>query len=196
MPNLKFEIKRKLFHLTAILYIPLFYIVSFYFNKTLAIFSLVIVLTIFVIIEILRLKFGKKLPLFHLLYRDKEQDKISGNIYFAIGAIIAFTFFTFPIAATVILMTTLGDMAAAIFGIRFGKHWLKHFPDRAWEGIVAEFIVDFIIAMLILKNPIIATAMAFVATLVETTCNKFMDDNLSIPIFAGLTGQILKTVLP
>lgn len=192
MTNLKFEIKRKLFHLSAILYVPLYYFLNLYYSKTAAITSLLIILIFFITIEYFRLKHKKKIPIFHILYRKKENNKISANIYFAIAAILSFAFLDFSIASTVILMTTFGDMAAAIIGIKFGKHWLKDFPDRAWEGVIAEFLTDFIIVILVLNNLQLAIMMAFVATLVETTLNKFMDDNLSIPLFAGITGQTLK----
>ena len=195
MPDLKFEIKRKLFHLTSILYIPLYYFLNTNYNETTAITSLFAILIFFLLVDFFRLKYKKKIPLFHVLYREKETNKLSGNIYFAIAAILSFTFLEFPLASTVILMTTFGDMAAAIIGIRFGKHWLKNFPDRAWEGIIAEFLTDFIIVILILNNIYLAIIMAAIATLVETTLNKYIDDNLLIPFFAGITGQIIITFL-
>ena len=90
-------------------------------------------------------------------------------------------------------MTIFGDMAAAIFGIAFGKHWIKGLHNRAWEGVIAQFIVDVIIAMMILNDLTISIVMAFVATFVETTFDH-VDDNLSIPLFSGLIAQLIKLI--
>jgi len=103
--------------------------------------------------------------------------------------------FDFDIAIAVILMTVLGDMAAAIFGIAFGKHWIKKLKDTAWEGIAAEFVVDLIIGYLIIGNWIIVIPMAAMATFVETIF-PHVDDNLAIPVFAGFIGQALKLLFP
>jgi len=194
--QLKFEMKRKLFHLTAILFIPFYYLINLYTNKAIAIFSLCILLVIFLIIEFFRIKLKKALPIFRAIYRDKEKEgKFSTNIHFTLAAIISFTFFSFPVASTVMLMATLGDMTAAIIGIRFGRHQFFNYSNRTWEGTLSEFVVDLIIATLILNNLILSLAMAFVATLVETTCNDIIDDNLSIPVFAGAIGHFLQKII-
>ena len=91
-------------------------------------------------------------------------------------------------------MTTFGDMAAALFGIQFGKHWLKNIPHTAWEGIIAEFVVDLIVGFLLLSNWMIILAMALTATFVETIFIH-TDDNLTIPIFSGFVGQVILLIL-
>ena len=116
--------------------------------------------------------------------------------------------FDIRIAMAVILMTTFGDMAAALIGQRFGKHWLKHLKDRAWEGILAEFFVDILIGVGVFfwgfwnnfslfynwQLWIIVFVMAVSATIVETIIYK-MDDNLVIPLFAGFNGQITLMII-
>ena len=90
-------------------------------------------------------------------------------------------------------MTIFGDMAAALIGIQFGKNLIKSIPYKTWEGVIAEFLVDFAIAIIILNNIWISLGMALAATFVETFFNK-IDDNLSIPISAGFVGQIIKSL--
>jgi len=92
-------------------------------------------------------------------------------------------------------MTIFGDMAAAIFGIAFGKHWIKKLPDTAWEGVIAEFVVDLLIGYLIIGNWIVIIPIAFMATFVETVF-PHIDDNLAIPVFAGFVGQALMLLFP
>ena len=91
-------------------------------------------------------------------------------------------------------MTTFGDLAASVFGKRFGKTWVM--KDRALEGIGAELVVNILIGYLVLGSGmwIITILMAITATIVETIVHK-LDDNLLIPLFAGFVGEILLYLL-
>lgn len=194
MEKLLFEMKRKLFHLISLLYIVIYIILLKIFDREVALLSLIFILGIFVIIEYHRIIKKRKVLFFHILFRKKEEDKLAGNIYFTLGAILAFAVFELDIAITALLMTTLGDLVAAIFGIAFGKHWLKKTPDTAWEGIIAEFIVDLIIGFVVLGNIWIVIPMALVATYVETKMIH-IDDNLAVPIFSGFIGQVVRLMV-
>lgn len=193
--KLLFELKRKSIHALASFYIFIYLISFALFGHTIAMLILVSTLILFITIEFFRIKEHMKIPLFHVLWRPKEENSLGGQVYFMIGVIIAFSVFEFPIAVAAILMTTLGDMAAAIFGIAFGKHWIKSLPETAWEGIIAELIVNLIIGFVILGNPILAISMAITATTVETIF-PHVDDNLAIPVFSGFVGQGLKLLFP
>ena len=190
-PKLKFEIKRKFIHIFSLLYLAIYLYFQSQYNHKTGLVALTTILAFFLILEYFRVKRQKKIPIFHIFWRESEKNKLGGQVYFITGAIIAFALFDKNIAITALLMTTFGDMAAAIFGIAFGKHWIKGLKDRAWEGVIAQFVVDLIIAMLILNNLTISIVMALVATFVETVITK-IDDNLSIPLFAGAAAQILK----
>ena len=192
-PILKFEIKRKFIHIFALLYIGIYLYFANRFNHNIGLLSLTIVLAFFLVLEYFRVLKQKRIPVFHIFWRESEKNRLGGQVYFIIGAIIAFGVFDKNIAITVLLMTIFGDMAAAIFGIAFGKHWIKGLHNRAWEGVIAQFIVDVIIAMMILNDLTISIVMAFVATFVETTFDH-VDDNLSIPLFSGLIAQLIKLI--
>ena len=148
----------------------------------------------FIAIEFFRIIQKKKIPIFHIFWREKEENSLGGQVYYILGMIIALAIFDFEIALAVILMTVLGDMAAAIFGIAFGKHWIKNLEDTAWEGIIAELAVNLIIGYLIIGNWAIIIPMALMATFVETIF-PHIDDNLAIPIFAGFIGQAIKMLI-
>ena len=190
-PKLKFEIKRKFIHIFSLLYIAIYLYSAKYYDHKAGLLALVAVLIFFLILEYFRVIKRKKIPIFHIFWRESEKNRLGGQVYFVTGAIIAFAFFSKEIAITALLMTVFGDMAAAIFGIAFGKHWIKGLKDRAWEGVIAQFTVDLIIAILILGNIPLSIIMALTATFVETTITK-IDDNLSIPFFSGTIAQILK----
>jgi len=192
-PKLKFEIKRKFIHIFSLLYIAIYLYSAKYYNHKTGLLALVAVLVFFLILEYFRVKKQKKIPIFHIFWRESEKNRLGGQVYFVTGAIIAFAFFSKEIAITALLMTVFGDMAAAIFGIAFGKHWIKGLKDRAWEGVIAQFTVDLIIAILILGNIPLSIIMALTATFVETTITK-IDDNLSIPLFSGTIAQAISLI--
>ena len=144
-------------------------------------------LIMILIIEHLRLEHNVKIPLFHFLFREKEESQLSGHVFFIIGAIISISVFSKDIAYTSILMTTFGDLSAALVGKTFGRNRIFG-KAKSLEGCAAEFAVNFLIGYVFLGNLIIAYVMAFTATIVEATAGK-IDDNLAIPVFSGGSGQ-------
>jgi len=195
MSKLAFEARRKAIHVLGISYLLLYWITLKLFNHTIAMLILLFVFITLIVIEFFRINEHKKFPIIHILWREKEENSLGGQVYYLLGMILALAIFDFRIAIAVILMTIFGDMAAAIFGIAFGKHWIKKLPDTAWEGIIAEFIVDLVIGYLIIGNWMIIIPMAFMATFVETVF-PHVDDNLTIPVFAGFVGQALRLIFP
>ena len=149
-------------------------------------FALIFILVVILIIDYFRIELKKKIPLLWHFWRKKEAKRFGGDVFFIIGGILALAVFDFEIAFTAILMAVFGDTAAALVGIRFGRTWIT--KDRALEGILAEFIVDLIIAYFIVQNIYIVVVMAFVATITESAVD-IMDDNLIVPVFAGFAGQ-------
>ena len=178
------ELMRKGIHLTSILII----LVYVFFGKQETQTLLIVYLVLILIIEHLRLDRGIKLPVFHILLRQKEKAGIGSHVYFTLGALVAVSVFSENIAFAAILMTTFGDMSAALIGKRFGK--IRIFGNgKSLEGCIAEFIVDLFIAVLLIQNPFVSVFMAFVATYVETTFVK-IDDNIAIPVFSGAFAEL------
>ena len=188
----KKEVGRKLIHVFALLFIVLFAIVSNLYGRNYGLLSLVLLLIVFLVIEFFRVEFEKKIPFLSWVWRKKEKKKIAGYVYFLIGTIIVLAIFDYQIALAALLMTTFGDIAAALIGKKFGRTWLS--KERALEGILAEFAVDLIIGFIVLESWVVVLVMAIVATIVETLLHK-LDDNLIVPIFAGFAGQISLLIL-
>lgn len=195
MSKLAFEAKRKLIHVLGISYVLGYWVFLKLFSHTIAMLILLFVFITFIGIEYFRINEHRKIPIIHVLWREKEENSLGGQVYYILGIIIALAIFDFRIAIAVILMTIFGDMAAAIFGIAFGKHWIKKLPNTAWEGVIAEFVVDLAIGYFIIGSWIVIIPMALMATFVETAF-PHVDDNLAIPVFAGFIGQTLKLLFP
>ena len=188
--SLKRELQRKAVHVTSVLIVIFYY----FLPKEAILLLLTLFLILFLVVEFIRLDLRLKLPFFHKLYRDKEVDRLSGGAFFLMGAIIAISVFYKEIAIAAILMTTIGDASAAIFGKRFGKTWIPKLKDRAVEGCTAEFVVDLLIGFVFLNSWLVILVMAGTATIVETVVNK-IDDNLLIPLFSGFNAQILTYII-
>ena len=185
------ELKRKVIHLTSIAIVLCYYT----FGQQAILLLLTVYLIAILEIEYFRIEWGKKLPIVHNLFREKEADQLGGHVFFTMGCIIAISIFPEKIASAAILMTTFGDASAAIFGKAFGKTWIPGLTDRAVEGCAAEFIVDIAIGAIFLSNWLLIFVMAGTATVVETLANK-MDDNLLIPLFSGFNGYLVFLIQP
>lgn len=183
----KKEIGRKLIHISWI--IPL--ILYLYVFKSLL--FLLILFLVFFIADILRIYFNVKLPLLHLL-RKKEKKRFFAPTTTTFAIFLAFLLFREDIAITSVLMMVFGDTIAAIIGIKFGKIIFPLNKAKKIEGLFAEFIVDVIIGLLILKNYLIAIMMSLIATFVEGV-NKKYDDNMLIILSASTIGTILLFIL-
>jgi phytol kinase len=188
--SLKREVQRKAVHVTTLLIVVGYYILP----KAVVLPIMTLFLILFLEIEFVRIDLKLKLPLFHNLYRKKEEDRLSGNVFFLIGAIIAISVFYKEIAIAAILMTTFGDAAAALFGKRFGRTWIPKLKNRAVEGCMAEFVVDLLIGFVFLESLPVIIVMAGTATIVETVVDK-IDDNMLIPVFAGFNAQIITYII-
>lgn len=186
------EIGRKIIHITILIVLILFYIIKAQAGLQAGLLFLVALLLIFLILEYLRLDLHLKLPFFHKFIRPKEEYRTHGSISFLSSTIIALAVFDTPIALAALLMTTFGDMAAAIAGKKYGTTIL--FRNKTvvgfTTGLVTNLIVALIISLFFSINIYIPIIMAFAATATETLVDE-LDDNLIVPIVSGFIGQIL-----
>ena len=190
--NFFHEIGRKIIHFTILIVLVLFFAIKKQTEQQIALLFLVGVLIIFLILEYLRLELNFKLPFFHQFIRPKEQYRVFGVIFFLTSTIIALAVFDVPIALAALLMTTFGDVSAAIAGKKYGTTIL--FRNKTVTGFVAELITNLIVAIIISLvfsiNIYVLIIMAFAATITETLVDE-LDDNLIVPIVSGFIGQIL-----
>jgi len=193
MEDLAFEVKRKLFHTLAVIYIIFYYFANKFCGQRVAIFSLILILMSFAMLEFMQIKLGIKIPFFYRFYRESEKFTFSGNIYLMLGIILALALFDFNIAATAILMMIFGDTASSLIG-RLGTHKVDGIK-ASWEGMIAEFLVNIAIGFIFLNNFWIILAMALSATIAESLLLAPIDDNLSVPLVAGFAGQSLLEIL-
>lgn len=186
------EIGRKAIHLLILIVLFGYYFIMENYGKQAALLTLVCLLIIFLFLEFLRLELEMNVPFFDRFIRPKERTRPYGIIYFLSGTIISLAVFDFTIALAALLMTTFGDMGAALIGKKYGKTII--FKSKTLSGGLAELTINLIVGFIILNNIYIILAMSFVATIVEVFAEE-LDDNLLVPLFAGATGQILFFIL-
>lgn len=110
------EVGRKIIHITILIVLALFFFIKNSLGEQFALLFLVGLLIVFLVLEYLRLELNFKIPFFHQFIRPKEQYRVYGVIFFLCSTIIAFAVFDTAIAVAALLMTTFGDMSAAIIG--------------------------------------------------------------------------------
>ena len=114
------EIGRKIIHITILVVLLIYNIVQSSYGKQLSLLFLVLLLIIFLVLEYFRLELGWKMPFFSQFIRPKEQNRMYGVIYFLSATIISLAVFDYKIALAALLITTFGDMVAALVGKRYG----------------------------------------------------------------------------
>lgn len=188
-----FEVLRKSVHLVSVLIVLIYE----WCGKETILWVLMLFLITVLFLEYFRLEHGMKIPIFYMMYREHEADSCGGHIFFALGAIATISLFSKEIAYAAVLMTTFGDLAAALIGKFHGKKRIfkKIFNnDKSLEGSTSEFIIDLLVGLVIVGDPLVSLIMAFIATLTETAVNK-IDDNLVVPVFSGFFGQMTLLLL-
>ena len=191
------EIGRKIIHITILLVLAAHFLIqeslvdagyTAVLAKQVALLFLVALLIVFLILEYLRLELGWKMPFFSQFIRPKEENRMYGVIYFLSATVISLAVFEHKVALAALLMTTFGDMMAALVGRKYGTTLI--YKNKTWAGFLAEMGTNFAVGFLILNNIYVIIGMALTATIVETLVDE-LDDNLLIPIFSGFVGQVI-----
>jgi len=184
------EFLRKLIHLSGALIVVVYTLLVNYFSQRIAILALTFLLLFLLEIEYVRLEHKPKMmKLLNPLLRKHEENNISASVFLVISCIICFSAFDYWVAASAMLMAVFGDFFAALIGRFFGKTTI--YKTKTLVGTLACLMANLGVAYLILPGMhLINIPMAIVATVVELFTRK-IDDNLSVPIFAGFVGQII-----
>lgn len=186
------EIGRKIIHITILIVLVVYVAFNQQYGKQIALLVLIALLIFFFILEYFRLELNWKMPFFSAFIRPKEQHRMYGVIFFLSATIILLAVLDFPIALAALLMTTFGDMSAALAGKKYGTTLI--FRNKTFVGFSTELTVNLIVGLIVgflfSLNIYVPILMAFTATIVETLLDE-LDDNLIVPICAGFVGQVI-----
>ena len=114
------------------------------------------------------------------LLRPRERTSISGATYMAVAFLLVFLLFPQPVAVLAMLYLTLGDLAAAAVGKRWGRYRIGR--GKSVEGFAAGVAVNVALGLML---PGIAWAPALVGGLAAASIEIAplgVDDNLTVPL--------------
>lgn len=188
------EFFRKGVHLLVGLLLLGVYFVAGRVSHDFALFCLALVVGAQLVFELLRLD-SSFLPKRSWLLRHQERNRMAGHIFFTLGILLSLAVFEARVAVAAVLMLLFGD-SASMLGQRLGSR--KVFRRKTLESIISELFANVLVGALVLRSGFLSgpvlwlpvLGMSVAATFVEVWSDK-VDDNLSIPLFAGLVGQLL-----
>jgi dolichol kinase len=184
--HLSAELKRKTIHLGCS-FLPLSY--HFFFNKEQIVLISGIITIVFLAGEFYRINFktGEALfrRIFHPLLRaDEKKQQLTGATYLFLSATITFFFFKKIYAVPAVLILTISDSLAAVFGKMWGRYG---FLKKTWQGSLTFFLSSFII--LVLFTPLGMTKILLVVSIIT------MIEAISLPVKDNLVLSISAAVL-
>lgn len=192
------ELKRQLFHAIA----GIVAVILLNYNiLNLEILGMIIILGF--IISIVSRKFRIPLISWFLKHMEREENLKrfpgKGALFYVMGIFFAVLLFRQETAYASILIMSLGDSTATYIGKRFNGRIRHPFSSRKYlEAALIGGFAGFLGAMLFI-NPGIALISSIAAMVFEGIDVKLgftqVDDNLIIPVVAGLIITLLEAVL-
>ena len=144
-------------------------------------------------LDLVRLYTGLDWWIYEHLTREYEQNNIAGYVLYMLSSAVTWFAFKPAVAVPAILMLTLGDPISGIVGsgeLRFIK--------RPTALAIMFGVCAVIVAPFHPTAPLVVAAGALAGTLADgvklTVSDYIIDDNLTIPIAAGVAMQLAVTV--
>ncbi|MHA2061870.1 MAG: diacylglycerol/polyprenol kinase family protein [Candidatus Sifarchaeia archaeon] len=187
--KLKREVSRKLFHLTILVVIILYY----FSNKPTTLLWCAIFLLGFVLSDIIRVKAYYLFPLRKMadtVTRPFEKRALGAAVYFTIGALTTVFLFEKIIAIAAVTIAAAGDGMAAVTGTAFGRHKISKESQKTVEGAIGAFITSLGLGIFFFLEtpllwPIIISLVAATVVVSVDLVELPTDDNLMLSIILG-----------
>ena len=196
--NFKSELARQILHV----FIGCFVIALILFVKyRVVLITLFSIFLLSIILSLISLK--KRLPFIGFLIdkTGRESDiKFPGKgfIFFIAGSLLAIKLFPQDIALVAIVVLTFGDAVSNLFGSYVNNKKKLPGNTRNIHGTLAAIIISFLIALFFI-TPIYAATAAIVGMFAEALSirlgEKEADDNLIVPLAAGVACYLLRIVI-
>jgi dolichol kinase len=128
------------------------------------------------------------------ILRPRERGRVTAVTWFVLAALLLALFTPQAVAVTAWLYAIFGDWAAGAVGGRWGRH---RRGEKSAEGSAASLLTCLLLAFLtapLVELPLpVAVAGAVVATVVELAPLP-PDDNLTVPLLAGMAMHLLQGI--
>ena len=189
------EGSRKSTHLLALL-IPAIYLI---FPREWAIGLMIAANILIISFEIVRLRQCRVwrflAPVFGPMVRPKEQNgNFTGALYILLSSLLCIVLFNKFIATTAITFIIVGDVGSAMVGRRWGKHRLL--GTKTLEGSLAFLAISLGVTAAFPNVPWSVGIIGAVVATVAEALSIHRDDNLTVPLTAGLVMYLLVRFFP
>ena len=205
-PEEKHTLRRKLTHLTGVLYIFGVWFLTlnygFYLASILLVSLTMFSMSVYVAYNLLKFLGFKLIHIKKLWWKLGSPEDLNGRKYYwdvcwlglslSICTLLSFLVGDVRIAYIMACTVILGDGFAGIIGILFGKHKIFYNQRKTVEGHLSGFTVAFLFSLLITKSFSMSFVGVGVGMLVETLPIK-VSDNATVPLSTTLTLIALKT---
>ena len=128
--------------------------------------------------------------LFLPLLRSHEQRQVTGATWLLVSMFAAVLLLPRDIAIVATWAAAVGDAAAALIGMRFGRHRSAR-DGKSIEGSIACLLVTMAGALLLAGLGLVAASLAGVAAAVGERMSWPRDDNVRIIVLVGATTFII-----
>lgn len=192
--DLRAEIKRKLFHHLALIYLLIYWVCP----RMIAIVLMGIATLTVGAVEFIRLRRPEMnawfLQKFGGIHRESEIMRTSGIFWTLLGCWATMVIFTNArIVLPALGFLVFGDTAAALVGKKWGKTPWEHDPKKSKEGSAGFVVASLVWSIFFLKWPVAFVGSVFGAW-VESRKWRF-NDNFMIPLLSGGALSILNLVI-
>jgi dolichol kinase len=189
----RYVIIRKLLHLSTAV-VPLCYV---FIPRYPMVIGLCFMGIFSLLIDFLRLEIKPIGGLFNRLFGkllwEKEKETLTAATHYAVAAFLSVYFFDKWIAIAVLLFLSLGDTAAHIIGVRWGKRRID--SEKTVEGSLACMVICLSVSALL---PQVDLLVLFVGSVIASLVEFFpfgIDDNFALPLISGAAMEIMVKLL-
>jgi len=120
-----------------------------------------------------------------------------GAFFAFVGFLLSVGLFQKDIALASIVILTLGDSVPILVGMKIGRIGHPFSDSKFLEGTIVGFIAAFFGAAFFVTVPeaFAASALAMVAEGIDTFKGRRIEDNITMPLVAGIMITTMRTVL-
>jgi glycerol-3-phosphate acyltransferase PlsY len=175
-------------------------VLGYRIEKTSFMLLMSVLIAIFLVLDLVRLSHRRVERFFHdefkfKMFKETERKRLSSMTLFLLGVTLSYLFFENGLAIAACSFLILGDLAAKIIGMNFGKRKLFH---KTVEGTLAHLVLCIYTAYVLHVMNFVPLGVGMLGAIAATICEALplaINDNVSVPLFSGIVMNVVKSVI-
>jgi len=175
-------------------------VLGYRIEKTSFMLLMSVLIAIFLVLDLVRLSHRRVQRFFHdefkfKMFKEAERKRLSSMTLFLLGVTLSYLFFENGLAIAACSFLILGDLAAKIIGMNFGKRKLFH---KTVEGTLAHLVLCIYTAYVLHVMNFVPLGVGMLGAIAATICEALplaINDNVSVPLFSGIVMNVVKSVI-